>query len=677
MPQKSKPTIVIDILPPKRFAPLGRPEHGSPVRTKRRDAFFFRIASFAVVVGILAAGTFYGVGVVSLKKAAEESAPLLYAKFEAAKDALLDLEPKKAQGYFAEIQEEVGAIADRADGSGLTKLVSLWGQFSPKFKAIPEMLGVVKDVSGAAFELASALQTIKENTLRWIFGKRGDLLLQEVRRVGDHLGTLRELGGTLKRGGELFAMPAGGEYLALLTNLVRYEEVVRMLESWLADENERHFVILFQNPSEIRPSGGFLGSYADLAMKNGGVESLKVWDIYDTDGQLKKNIIPPKQLQGITPRWGARDANWFFDFPTSARKVLEFLEESLVFREKLREFDGLIAVNVRVVETFLGMTGPIELPEYGLTVTADNFLPEIQREVETGADKTRGEPKRILKVLTPILLDRIAALDDESKRALIRALGEHIAQKDIMAFARDPVLQNYLRDQGASGEVAELPLGRQHEYLAVVHANVAGGKTDAIMRERVKLASKIGPDGKIDNLLTIERTHKGANAKDPWYRATNKDYLKVFTPRGSTFGYAGGAVQRTITPSLAYETSGYAADPDLKAIEDTAVSFPGYFVEGTTEFGKTAFGAWLVTEPGATRQFELQYYNPVKLNLDAPEIPYELTYETQSGVESALELLIDAPPGYQWKENNTPTWSATYEDPPARLNLKLTLVPIP
>ncbi len=80
----------------------------------------------------------------------------------------------------------------------------------------------------------------------------------------------------------------------------------------------------------MRPAGGFWGSYANVILEGGSVKTIDVDDIYRPDRFLDLKVVPPKQLQGTTPNWGARDANWFFNFPDSAEKLMEFLQASSV-----------------------------------------------------------------------------------------------------------------------------------------------------------------------------------------------------------------------------------------------------------------------------------------------------------------------------------------------------------
>ena len=49
----------------------------------------------------------------------------------------------------------------------------------------------------------------------------------------------------------------------------------------------------------------------------------------------------------------------------------------------------------------LKLTGPIEMPAYNKTITADNFLLEIQKAVEIEYDRVENKPKKLISDLIP------------------------------------------------------------------------------------------------------------------------------------------------------------------------------------------------------------------------------------------------------------------------------------
>ena len=89
-----------------------------------------------------------------------------------------------------------------------------------------------------------------------------------------------------------------------------------------------------------------------------------------------------------------------FNFQTSAQKVLAFIEDSDLYNRKEINFEGVVSINTNVLATILDITGPISVPGYDLELDSENFLKEIQYEVEAGRDKKPGQnPKKVLSVL--------------------------------------------------------------------------------------------------------------------------------------------------------------------------------------------------------------------------------------------------------------------------------------
>jgi hypothetical protein len=59
------------------------------------------------------------------------------------------------------------------------------------------------------------------------------------------------------------------------------------------DEKEKTFLILFQNNMELRPGGGFIGTFGILKIKNGEIKELQTHDLSNFDGRIPSTIKPP------------------------------------------------------------------------------------------------------------------------------------------------------------------------------------------------------------------------------------------------------------------------------------------------------------------------------------------------------------------------------------------------
>ncbi|MEK7146857.1 MAG: DUF4012 domain-containing protein, partial [Patescibacteria group bacterium] len=432
---------------------------------------------------------------------------------------------------------------------------------------------------------------------------------------------------------------------------------------------ENHILLAFQNPSEMRPSGGFIGSYADIVFSAGSLKQIDVRDIYDPDGQLDLKVVPPKQLQLITKRFGARDGNWFFDWPSSAKKVIDFLEASKIYSEQSIKFSGAIALNIRVIEDLLEITGPVFLDEYDLTIGKTNFLFEVQKEVEAGKDKQAGKPKRILRVLTPIIFDRLQKLSPEKQTEIFERFAERMKEKDIMFYFKDKQLRQFFEYYGFDGAVAVLPDDFSGNYLAVVNANIGGGKSDAFINQDIYLKTSFELNRAVHQVKII-RTHRGNLQKEWWWRAANKDFVKVLASVGVNLLSAFGFEKKIVNSPLDYEKEGYSYDAQIKAVEDTFEWHPDSQVYSFKEYGRSGFGGWFTVVAGKSRTFELKYENFFQ---PKPDKIYQFIFDKQSGVKGGIKLDIEAPAGFKWLESNSALFQYENINPEARIIINLTL----
>lgn len=590
----------------------------------------------------------YAVGLKDFKDKALTSADNIAFGFRQAKKSLFGFDPEEASFYFKNVGEEIAT---------LKKQLPIFSNFIPLLKELPPVFNNLDELTVRAAKLTDKLDSLKQNGAQLVFQKKGETLIEIFRNIRRDISVINSLTSDIKNQAKKLEINLDEELNDISPRLANAENFLDVFINWLDDSRYRHLLIMFQNPSEIRPAGGFMGSFADVTLKRGGLVKIEVNDIYDFDGQLKEKIIPPTQLQQLTIDWGARDANWFFDFPTSARKTVELLEKSLIYQERDIKFDGAIAINVNVLKDILDIIGPVKLQENKLTINADNFLSEIQRDVETDQNKD------VLKELTLLIFESLTKLTGKQKIELVKKIGERISDKDIMIYLDNLVLESYLQSLGVGGEVTPLPPDFFGDYLAVVNANIAGGKTDAFINQQIKLASHVQDNGEILHALSVTRTHSGGKEKDAWYNKINQNFVQIFTTPRSELINIGGNKKKNIKPLINYKKANYKTDEDLRAIESGEQS------------GKKVFTAWTYVAPQETNALKLDYKSPYKYDLKANvNQPYAFIFEKQSGVNSELEFSIEAPADFVWQESGGPYFIYRNKKPPARTIIELHLV---
>ncbi|MDP3999684.1 MAG: DUF4012 domain-containing protein [bacterium] len=661
-----------------------RPAKGeAPLKRGRGQANRLQFKTALAVLFIFLANL-YVFNLWGFKNLAAGKMAVIYEELSASKDALAQFNPEKAKDSLILANQETLNLEAKARNYGLIGLANFLGNFIPSFEAIAPALNNFRELNQAGLAIAQDINYLKNNGPELIFNNGGQLI-KTLEDLNTNLETVIALTAEIR--GQTEAMQGLSPRLASLsqvfnknyldTNLSLYKakDWLAYLLAILKNPEEQHLLVIFQNPSEIRPAGGFIGSHADIAIANGQITKITVDDIYNADRQLDLKIIPPKAMQSITTGWGARDANWFFDFPTSAQKLIYFLENSHLYQDSNTKFIGVTAINVDILKTVLSLTGPLEVPAYGKTLTAENFLSEIQREVEIGRDKKPGQnPKRILGVITPMLLQKLSGLDADANSQLLDMLKSHLANKDILFYFKNASLEDLVMETGVAGEIYRAPENFSGDYLAVVNANIASGKSDAFIKQNIILKSELQIDGSIRNALVIEREHFGQNESDWWYRTENKNYIKILAPANAYLSAISGNDYKPALASINYAKAGYQSDPDLQKIESSEFR-ASLKAEIGKESDKTYFATWLNVPPGTKKSLRLQYSGSHQAVIEDGAI-FQFVFDKQSGVNGPLTYSVSAPIGYFWKESGNDIFEYKTPNPKAREVINLTLVKI-
>lgn len=415
------------------------------------------------------------------------------------------------------------------------------------------------------------------------------------------------------------------EFEAYIDGAVDYAD---LMLSFVGDEGTKQYLVMFQNNTERRATGGFSGTYGLVTFENGYLKKLYIGDIYEIDGQVKQNVIPPAPIQHITPNYGMRDSAWFADFPLSARKIQEYY-----ILDGGAKVDGVLSITPTVIERILDIVGPIEMPEYGMTLTSANFLQVIQQEVEVDASRTY--PKQVVVDFAPILLSKLGTQNKDIWLRVFEVILEAGQQKHILAYFDDPKLQDVVSLNGLDGKVRDA----KDDYLQVVFTNIKGSKTDKVTENSMRLNTSLIED-RVNHTLTIERRHSGGNSKYDFYNETNYSYVRVYVPRGSNLVSITGNTQVNHKPLINHASLGFRPDIDVAKVESTIRKVQG--IDVFEESDKTVFGFWQDTKPLNSTSVTIQYILPHVSLFDGV---YDLLWQKQSGsVNDRISINFIMPP---------------------------------
>src|SRR3990167_10266618 len=130
------------------------------------------------------------------------------------------------------------------------------------------------------------------------------------------------------------------------------ETVILLSDSLLHTEGEeKTFLILFQNNLELRPGGGFIGSFGILKVRDGSIPDFSVHDTGNFDGRIPSTTPPPYPMRETLriDSWKLRDSNYSPDFRENATWAEIFYQMG----QGEERFDGVVGGAAKVLTSFL------------------------------------------------------------------------------------------------------------------------------------------------------------------------------------------------------------------------------------------------------------------------------------------------------------------------------------
>ncbi|MEF3691668.1 MAG: DUF4012 domain-containing protein [Candidatus Moraniibacteriota bacterium] len=636
-------------------------------RKKKKKSLYFYVLVF-LTVSVLTGGFFY------YHKGLDTQKKVLGVSRDAYQDVNSAIEGAKNQDFalsadkFKSAYENFSRMAESLEGLGKGVIdISRFMPGASKLSSGYYLTQAGKNLSLAGEKISRSGGNFEELKNRAKRGEDSEVSVLEIFKTLD--ADLSEIRGYLNEAQnnldkvkiEDLPLENQSEIASLKAKLPVINDLVKnffdnshIVADFLGANGARKYLFLFQNNQEMRPTGGFIGSYGVLDIDGSGrIRNFFIDGIFNPDGQLLDKVVPPKPIQKISVAWSLHDSNWFPDFPLSAQKAMLFYEKT-----GGPTVDGVITLTPTVIQKLFDITGPIEMPEYGVTLTKENFIQNIQYEVEVDYDKEENRPKKILSDLAPIILDRISQTKDAGTiLATMDILNEALKEKHILLYFTNEELQSIISSLGWSGEV----LAANDDYLSVINTNINGFKTDGVVEEKIFHEVKIHSNGEIIDTVSINRKHLGGKTDYEWWNKVNADYMRVYVPEGAELLAVEGQTREINEDVVDYQSLNYEFDPDVKN-EEVAMKIDSR--TGTriyNERGKTVFANWVYVSPQEEVTIKYRYKLPFKYDGDIKS--YSFMAQKQSGSPgSKFELSVKYPKGWSLNWQNEELRGCDSED---------------
>lgn len=392
-----------------------------------------------------------------------------------------------------------------------------------------------------------------------------------------------------------------------LTTLRAVEPAVR---EFLGESAARSYLVLQQDPAELRATGGFIGSVGFLSFDKGKMAPFQPVDVYEIDrnaigiyglGAATTHVPAPAPL--VTTfnlnSWALRDSNWSPDFPSSARQAEFFLE-----KEAGRKVDGVIAIDPYFIQRLLGIIGPVTVPETGDVVDAKNFFAITLDRVES--NQGAGH-KSFLSYAARVIFPKLLAMPSNKWPALLDALSWGCDTRSLQAYLHDAAAEAFVDRFRCGGEVRP----SDGDSVLVIDSNVGGNKDDFWLKRKFSVRITMNSDGSAHHALHLQYfglTPHGFVTQKWGYTG----WLRVYLPTSSTL---------TATNGVTFGQS--------------------------TELGHRMLAGWLYVEFSHTVDVNIEYNVPADV-VGSRDGQFRLLWQKQAG-RPADPISVELLPAGGWK----------------------------
>lgn len=309
-------------------------------------------------------------------------------------------------------------------------------------------------------------------------------------------------------------------------------DIAGRLPYLLGRGEQKTYMVLLQNNMELRPTGGFIGSFALVHFSEGRLLDAPVYDVYSADGQLKGYVEPPEPIRDYLGEasWYLRDSNWDPDFQTSAERAKWFLGKSLGI-----PVDGVVAIDLEFMRGLIASQGSLEIPDFEMALTADNFYELIQNEVHKDFFPGSRKKAAVLTAAMNALMSNVLQDVNDKNISLASVALNSLSAKHVQVHLDDPVSQDWVNVLGWAGEAT--PNGCidncEEIWLGLVEANVGVNKANYFIERRAEMETRwVAGDWEHKVTTYIKNTASG-NGVDEEHDYTA--YVRLLAPLDVNF----------------------------------------------------------------------------------------------------------------------------------------------
>ncbi|MEA2932684.1 MAG: hypothetical protein QOI56_1469, partial [Actinomycetota bacterium] len=342
------------------------------------------------------------------------------------------------------------------------------------------------------------------------------------------------------------------------------EDALSSMITFAGGDGPRRYLVLSQNPDEVRPTGGFIGTYGVLSAVEGNV-TLERYDSIESWIVPRPDVTARPAERGSPLRFDSRisqtlaNVNTSPDWPQGAQLAARLWE-----RGGEEPVQGVVSFTPTFLARILRVVGPVTVESYGETITADNLVERLDYYTHVAPPEPGTGRKDLIGVLAQAIMPRLFDAPASQWDGLAQAFGDSFGNRDAMAWSTDAEVARVLAERGWDGSVpvttGDFMYPSEFEYSA---------KHGRQLRRTYEHHVAIQRDGS----ARITTTVKIVNPSGPDIVSSPPDtltYITMYGPAGAVFDTASDPLG-VAEPAVAGHP-GYGWFRSLAPLSETSVT---------------------------------------------------------------------------------------------------------
>lgn len=310
--------------------------------------------------------------------------------------------------------------------------------------------------------------------------------------------------------------------------VARAEAGLRAFLSFAGGGGPRRYLVFSQNPDEVRPTGGFLGTYGLLTSgpnrlkleRYDGIEALINAPAHEAAARPSAEAPAPFRL--VKPsKQNLANVNATPDWPASARLAAE-----LWVRGGEAPVDGVLSFTPDFLARLLKVLGPVEIPSFGETVTAENLIERADFHTHRANPGVGGGRKVFVAEAVRLSLERLLQAPASQWRDLGRVAGEGFGSREAMAWSAEEPVETVLHGLGWDGAF----VGADGDFVAPSEFEYSAKNGRGLRRTyQHKVVLRADGSARVTTDVAIANTL----SPHPVFNLDSLSYVAMYGPRGA------------------------------------------------------------------------------------------------------------------------------------------------